>query len=323
MMSGAENTQDRAGYDALGLFRMAAPERSEELEALVHKYNPAFFVATDQSRFLLEANPSLGFVRYLNRTLLQVWVLAWAMWKEMYCWSSEIWFLAQGHKPFVLAEFEALPDQAQSYADADSLYLEAMAFARSDPMDWGSWPSKVPKPLDIASGTKEDWLIKDFVHHALAFFFLHELRHVVLHHDSRPFDSRHEEELECDRWAAEFLLARSDSYAAATSEDPAKVKSKRAMGVALGTAIIAHIQELGLWEAGMGHPSVAERMKRLASALDLPATDLSWTVACSFLLASLRRRGVLPKRIEFHDHRDLFMKLLTPATPDSEGRALA
>jgi hypothetical protein len=241
----------------------------------------------------------------------------------MYCWSSELRFLAQGHKPFVLAEFEALPGQAQSYADADAVYLEAMAFGRSDPMDWGSWPSKVPKPFDIASGTKEDWLIKDFVHHALAFFFLHELHHVASHHDSRPFDSRHEEKLECDRWAAEFLLARSDGYAAAASEDPVKVKSKRATGVALGTAVIAHIQELGLWEAGMRHPSIAERMKGLASALDLPATDLSWTVACSFLLASLRRRGVLPQRIEFHDSRDLFMKLLARATTDSAGRALA
>lgn len=308
------DTQDRAGYDILGLFRMAAPERSEELDALVQHYNPAFFVATDQPRFLLEASPSLGFVRYLNRTLLQVWVLAWAMWKEMYCWSTSVWLLAQGGKAFVLAEFEALPDQAQSYVDADALYSEAMAFARSDPLDWGSWPSHVPRPLDIARGTTEDWLIKDLVHHALAFFFLHELCHVVLHQDGRSFASPLEEELECDGWAAEFLLARSDSYAAAANEEPIKVKSKRAMGVALGTAVIAHIQEVGLWEPGMAHPSIAERMKRLAAGLDLPATDLLWNAACSFLLASLRRRGTLPERIEFHDQHDLFMKLLTRET---------
>ncbi len=78
-----------------------------------------------------------------------------------------------------------------------------------------------------------------------------------------------------------------------------------------------------MWEAGIEHPSVAERMKRLASEVDLPATDLSWTVASSFLLASLRRRGVLPERIEFSDHRDFFMKLLTSATRDSAGRAVA
>ena len=150
--------------------------------------------------------------------------------------------------------------------------------------------TQVPKPLDIATATQEDWLVKDFVHHALAFFFLHELRHIALHHDGIPFEAQHDEELECDRWAANFLLARSDSYAATAAEDAVKVTSKRAMGVALGTAVIAHIQELGLWKAGMQQPPIAERMKKLVSAADLPAADLSWTVACSFLLASLRRR---------------------------------
>jgi len=309
------------GYDILGLFGMVAPERADELAALVGKYKPAFLVANDQPSFLLEANPSLGFVRYLNRTLLHVWVLAWAMWKEMYCWSSELWFLAKDGKPFVFAELEALPDQAASYADADAVYSEAIAFVRSDPLEWALWPSQVPKPLDIATGTQEDWLIKDFVHHALALFFLHELRHIVLHHDGIPFDSQYDEELECDRWAAEFLLGRSDSYAAAAAEDPIKVKSKRAMGVALGTAVITHIQELGLWEAGMQHPPIAERMKSLVSVLNLPATDLSWTVACSFLLASLRRRSVVPERVNFQDHCDLFMKLLAPPATDLEGRA--
>ena len=241
------------------------------------------------------------------------------MWKEMYCWSSELWFLAKDGKPFVVAELDALPDQAASYVDADAVYSEAVAFIQSDPLDWTLWPSQVPKPLDIATATQEDWLVKDFVHHALAFFFLHELRHIVLHHDGMPFESQHDEELECDRWAANFLLAHSDSYAATAAEDAVKVKSKRAMGVALGTAVIAHIQELGLWKARMQHPPISERMKNLVSEVDLPAADLSWTVACSFLLASLRRRGVVPERLEFEDHRDLFMKLLTPPT-NWEGR---
>lgn len=293
-------TDSSQGYDVLGLLGLVAPERSDELAALVREYNPAFLVANDQPSFLLEASPSFGFVRYVNRALLHVWVLAWAMWKEMYCWSSELWFLAKDGKPFVLAELDALPDQAASYADADAVYSEGMAFIQSNPLEWTLWPSQVPRPLEIAAGTQEDWVVKDFVHHALAFFFLHELRHIVLHHDGIQFESQHDEELECDRWAADFLLARSDLYAAAAAEDATKVKSKRAMGVALGTAVIAHIQELGLWEAGTQHPPIAERMKNLVSALALPGTDLSWTVACSFLLAGLRRRAVVPDRLEMN-----------------------
>jgi len=41
--------------------------------------------------------------------------------------------------------------------------------------------------------------------------------------------------------------------------------------------------------------AMRSHMQNLVFTLDLPAGDLSWTVACSFLLASLRRRGAVPE----------------------------
>lgn len=295
--------------DAIDLLRMVAPERSSELDAIVQKYSPSFVEASDQPRFVMQAS-LFGFVQYSNRTLLQVWLFGWVMWKEMYCWSTFIWLLSQNKQPFVLSEFEDMPDQAESYANADSVHSQAMVFARSDPIDWVCWPPSIPKPLEIAQGSKEDWLIKDLVHHSIAFFLLHELRHLMLHADGRTFSSRMDEEFECDRWAAEYMIAASDNYATGSKEDPILVKSKRAMGLALGMAVIAHIQDLGLWGIGGEHPSVAERLARIEKMVNLPGNDYLWNVACSFLLASLRRQAALPQRVEFKEQRDLLRMLL-------------
>jgi hypothetical protein len=303
-------TPEEQNRDVLDLLRMVAPERAAELDGIIQQYTPSFVEASDQPRFIMRASLLYGFVQYSNHTLLQVWLFGWVMWREMYCWSTFLWLLAKKGQPFVLSEFNAMPDQADCYVSADTVHSQALDFAKSDPMDWARWPSSVPKPLDIALHSKEDWMIKDLVHHAIALFLLHELRHLMLHADGQTFSSRTEEEFECDRWAAEYLIAASDAYAKASGEDPILVKSKRAMGITLGMAVIAHIQELGLWEEGGEHPSVAGRIARLASIVDLPGNDSIWNVACSFLLASLRRQGVLPKRLEFRDQQDLLQNLL-------------
>jgi hypothetical protein len=308
----SQSKQEQAGYDALALFQMVAPERSVELADLVSRYTPAFFLASDQTRFLLSASPSFGFVQLSNRTLLRVWLLAWVMWKEMYCWFTFIWMMARSGAPFRLSRIDLIPDQKTTYAVADALYCEVMAFVNSDPMDWTSWPAAIPKPRDIAQGSKEDGLIKDLAHHAIAFFLLHEVRHIMLHTDGSTGSPAGEEELECDRWAIDYLLAQSAVYATTASEDPVLVKSKRAMGIALGMAVIAHIQHLGPTEPGREHPSVAERMARLSVTVELPVTDFFWNVASCFLLASQRRRDTLPRHLECADQRDLLMKLLAP-----------
>jgi hypothetical protein len=44
----SQDQQDRAGVDTLGLFQMVAPERSSELEDLISRYTPSFFLASDQ-----------------------------------------------------------------------------------------------------------------------------------------------------------------------------------------------------------------------------------------------------------------------------------
>lgn len=295
--------------DAIDLFRMVAPERHDWMNELLTQYEPSFCEGTDKAEFMLQANP-FGFVQFTSRTILHVWLLAWVMWKETYCWSSFIYILVQRNEAFVLAEIERLSGQRESYEEADALYSNALAFLSSEPMDWSLWPASVPKPFDIQHAEKEDWFIKDLVHHAIAFFFLHELRHLIVHRDGTVFSSALDEEFECDSWAAQYILACSDDYAKVSGEDAILVKSKRAMGVVLGAVVIAHVRTLGLWEVGTEHPAIAERVKRLIDHLNLPENDFLWNVASSFILASLRRQNALPHRIEMHSHRDLFGRLL-------------
>ena len=318
-------TPDQTILNVVALLGMVAPERADDLSDLLKTYAPAFHATThDQPVFLLETNPQWRLVRYSNRTLLSIWVLAWVMWQDMYCWST---FICELHtevttrgivprlpediRPFLLACFEGEPGQAASYATADALYANGMTFLRSDPLDWALWPSPIPRPSEITLRTNEDHFVKDLVHHTVGFFLLHEIRHLMLPQDGRRFDDPLDEERECDRWAREFVLVRSDEYARTSRENPIFVKSKRAMGLFLGTAVIAHVQERNLWESGRKHPSVAERVARLAADVDLGPNDYCWTVASSFLPATLRRQRAVPGRVEAASQRGLFEKLLT------------
>ncbi len=309
-----ETQQNQENNDVIELFNLVAPERESELNILIHKYDPLFFRASDQLRFILDEN-HLGFIRYSDRTLAEIWLLGWVVWKEMYCWSSFIEILNQHSMPFVLSEFDDLPDQSESYADADDLYSKAMAFIESDPIDWELWPSSIPKHKEIhIQNNDENNFINNIVLFSLAFIFLHEFRHFILHKESCTFKDPLDEEFECDRWATWYILADSETYSKTSNEDSMKVKTNRAMGIALGNAVIAHIQNLDLWEKGKSHPSIAERMKKFAENLDLSENnihyDAFWNVSSCFLLASLRRQHALPARIEFSDLREFFMKLL-------------
>ena len=297
------------GDEVLALFKLSAPERAAEFDALWLKFRPHFEKAPDQSGFILEANS--WFIRSTDRTTLTIWLIGYALWAEMYCWSSFIFFLSKETRVLIPKDFDSWEGQAEAYAKADSLFSAAMAFLNAPVLDMALWPP-VPKPRDILSASNEEQLVNDLVHHAVSFFYFHELRHFLLAKEGKVLEPI-EEELECDRWAAEQLLGRSHDYRPAPgqpSQDSALVKSKRAMGVALGTAAIAHIQQLGLWETSQTHPAVATRFLALSSSLNLDKDDYYWNLACTFTLASLRRKGRLPTSIPFSDLRDLFQRLL-------------
>ncbi len=210
----------------------------------------------------------------------------------------------------MLSDFAALDGQAQAYAEADALHVAAHKFMESETLDMKLWPRYIPLPRDIMSAPTEDQFVNDLVHHAVAFFYLHELRHFVLAQAAESTFSAYDEELECDRWAASYLLDKATQYQPTPPVEPKLIHSKRAMGVTLGAAVISHVQTSGLWESGKQHPPVAERLFRLSKDWELGLEHYFWNVACCFVLSSLRRKNAIPERIEFHDQRDLFNKLL-------------
>jgi len=297
--------------EVLGLFKIAAPERTQDFDSIWARFRPQFEKVADRPGFVLETTS--WFIRSTDRTTLTIWLLGYALWQEMYCWASFIFELARHRKEFVLADFESLEGQQEEYAKADALYLAALHFMNSDTLDMKLWPVGVPRPGEIFQASKEEQLVNDLVHHTVAFFYLHELRHFILANESGQPLEPIQEELECDRWASEHLLGRTDDYRpqpAQPGQDATVVKSKRAMGVALGAAVMAHIQELGLWETTNNHPSVAQRFIELSKTLSLGTEDHYWNVACTFALASLRRKKGLPTRVSFSDLRNLLSKLL-------------
>ncbi len=218
--------------EVLNLLKLAAPERSDEFDGMWDKYKPAVVKASDRSGFVLEANNL--FIQSTDRTILTIWLLGWTIWKEMYCWATSIALLASTRKPFVLDEFQKLDGQTEAYAEVDTLYAASKSFLLSASLDMSLWPGSVPKPPDILSAPKEDQFVNDLVHHTVAFFYLHELRHFILAQSGSNVLTSHEEELECDRWASEYLLGKAEYFKPSPPVEPKLIKSKRANGRSVG-----------------------------------------------------------------------------------------
>ena len=296
---------------------MQQPERATEFDDLWIRYQPHFQKIEDKPGFNLEA--SSLFVLSTDRTTLTIWLLGYAMWKEMYCWSSNVFFHPMTSSPFVPAHFEHMPGQQEAYAEADTLHAAAMVFMENQTLDMHLWPHGIPKPREILAASKEEQLVNDLVHHTVAFFYLHELRHLILANSGENALTPLDEEFECDRWASEFLVGKSEFFDGQSGVDLGLVKTKRAMGLALGAAVMAHVQQCGLWEATKSHPAVADRFLRLSKGLQLGIEDHFWIVACTFALASLRRKKAMPEQVIYEDLRDLFNKLLAAAPAGTEG----
>ena len=289
---------------------MAAPEQRMLILQIKQEYQSVFVLANDSAEFVMDTL-SFGLIRTTNRTINNIWLMSWVMWKEMYCWSSFLVLINNGEALFVKSKFDELPGQKESYDEADGLLAKTKEFISQEQLNWKLWPTSVPKIQDIPSSGDENKLANDLAHHAIAFFYLHELRHLILGKQNESFKNPIDEEFECDRWAAHFLTEKAEDYANQEGHDnPLLVRSKRAMGIALGATVIAHVQKSQFWEPSGSHPAIADRFKRLTEILNIASNDYFWVVANSFLLGCLRRENAVPTRVAFENQQDLFNKLL-------------
>lgn len=305
----AMSDHSNADEEAKALFLGTAPERRADIEELFKSVE--YKLAHDRPALHLEATAFFGrgLVVFTNRTMQQIWLIAYLSWKTLHEQSGFL-IVALARKSQYDPSVYEKNDRYLAQVDRLGQALTALRTDTGSP----PWPSDVPRldPQLSELRDEEDRAIYQLSCFAAAFVLLHESRHAIKRAWGEDYDGV-AEELECDRYALSFLLDQCHQYAGHNHDEPIKVIRKRTMGVFLGLAVTFESTELGLWRPSDSHPSGYERIKQLIQLVELDIKDPNddfWVFASCILLSKARRDGQLPDKIPFESPRDLFEKVL-------------
>lgn len=230
------------------LFLGLAPERAEDLEQLWTKYEPQFRLFGDDGGPMLAAG-AYKYVHFNHRVLRVIWVSAFAAWEAYCCAHSAI----ADDAPTSHSRLQDLLDLALEIRDAESP-LTVPLRGLPEP---GSFPeeAELRVPAELAT-------------FATGWAMLHEVRHLMHQQEGTSYGldatptSAHEEELSCDRYGAEFLMAKVSEYARVNSVSIEAVRSKRALGVYFGVVSLILLSHPH-WKASDTHPAVSARLRAI------------------------------------------------------------
>jgi len=284
----------------------AAPERRDELTEFWGTGADRVHL-TDGRGFDIEE--IFGVIKTTEITLREIWILSFAAWRAIEAYSG-IFFLLTGIGVFKRDEVASLPGQAAADAAFDTVVAKALELRKCENLDSFEWPKDIPQPTpDNTFSKKSDLGAYNLACIAAAYIFLHEIRHVLFaRENSRPLD-RHAEELECDKFARRFLLEKIDEYAFTSGEPAEQVRSKRALGIAVGKTVILEVTPLAAWLGTDTHPPVRLRVHSFLEDLGGTVTERFWISVASFLAATCRSHGRLPSEIKFKSARELALAL--------------
>lgn len=89
-----------------------------------------------------------------------------------------------------------------------------------------------------------------------------------------------------------------------------KLKTKRAMSIALASFLLLVITPKQNWEGTRSHPSITHRIEKLTRSLLLPENDKFWIYLSCLTLAYLRYERCLLLEISFSSQKALCLKLI-------------
>ena len=287
----------------------SAPEKERELEEIWRQYSPIFSLAEDKPGFSIEAGP-YGLLIFTNRTMLYIWILGFAAWKALHAYSSLLLILKVSEQSFKAEEIKKIPDQIEVDNAFEGLINELRKLGDIERIEDFKWPASVHFPAYRQDLDIEGKAVYDLVCMAMAYIFLHEVQHIRFLQDGDAPDDPYDEELECDRFARDMLMDRIKTYSRQSGYPLQKVRSKRAMSLALASFLLLELTPTQFWGDSRSHPPISQRIRLVTDFVNLPSDDWFWNYTSCLLLAKLRSEKMLPNNIEFVDEKDLCTKLL-------------
>lgn len=264
----------------LQLFRAAAPERSKELDALLDGEKNLILRGSDQVGFLMESNR--WFIRFTDRSLEAVRALAVTGAHAVEVYSGAIWAARVGLLD--LSDIESADPNESAYVAALRHNIsEAIECLNSQDV----LQCKAVRPIN--SGKMFELLAGDCIELAVAFVFLHELKHRI----EEPLDTEELEERRADEFALNWLLGSAHIYAQECGHEIGKVVAKRGMGIALAMFVIASLTSLRNGD-GDPHPPPADRLRKLLETVSAtsPGDTFFWDIAASVIVGVLRTKDI-------------------------------
>ena len=296
-----------------GLLLGAAPERKSDVRVLWANYDPTFWICDDASGILFQArwDKQTGDQRieFTERGTSLLWLIGFTAWKVFQCYSPFAFLGA-----LMGTEInDAFIEQDDGFANAEAAFeqnlyaVKCLQAARS--VRDIDWPSDIPKPQACAPADSQDHATFDLTCIATAYVYLHEVRHVKFSKDGQRPTLQNEEELACDVFAREFLLAKVGEYCEASSEPFQGVMTKRAMGVALGAFAVYLMTPRDGHVGTDEYPPIAVRLQALIGNVDLPPDSDFWIFTGALLICLLRLRDRTVD-VQFANAKDLVDVLL-------------
>jgi hypothetical protein len=274
----------------------AAPEAAAEWRGFCDRYQLTVHPIADRKGLTIQARKSR--IEFDQKSMHWLWLLSFAGWKAWRLHGPHLfwkWLTSQQIDP-------VLRSADPTYGEAEADY-EAVLYATRDIRDLDSandiaWPATVPRPqCDKTGFTIEDQAAFDLMTIALAYMLLHEARHVCFYVEKdRPFSAA-DEELACDAFARDFILAGASQYAVDTSQPIDDIVAKRSAGVTLGAFAIYDLTPVGNRGGSSSYPPIADRLASIYDAVDLPPDNWFWDFAASLLVALVVRndqRFIIP-----------------------------
>lgn len=282
----------REGRDYwLGLIIGAAPEREDEIRRLWSKYNPRVSTRNDNTCAIGASRQGLSID---IRTPEVYWLISFSAWKAIEAYGALVAYSVMTGMPIADVVTHD-PDLPQIELDYRTRLRTAIQYKDATDIDLVCWPPDIPRPSSDRYAIEgiQYSAVFDLTCSAMGLILFHEFYHIVLIRENLCPRDRREEEMHCDVWARNFLIARAAEYANSRRLNYSHVLERRSMAAVIA-ALIIH-ETTPSWGHGGTNEyfSVRDRIIALFSNTSLPPGSHFWNFAAAVLIGICRSRNIL------------------------------
>jgi len=246
----------------------------------------------DSPKITLKARDSDKRIIYDLKTLRTFALLGHAAWRVFECHCPHVLLSSWTGKPIdaeMMWNDEGFAGAQEAFEDFLLTAQRAIDAKSADEIDWPN--DLINLAADPSTLNTRQRAMRDLSLMALAYAFLHEIRHTMFRDLAEEQLDEPAEELECDIFAREALLDQVGAYAAETGEPVDLVLAKRATAISLGAFAVYELTAPEQRRGSSKYPPFADRFDALIIGARIPEDSYFWVFAATLLLATLRRQN--------------------------------